>query len=121
MKNRIFRFYFKGWRFVIANCPVKVKKHRNEMTGWERRRLKAYIYKRADGLCECCGKALEENDIEMHHIAPVCLAPELSKNKDNLLCLCTACHRRIHSNPFANTRIIAIHNPEYAKMLAQMV
>lgn len=38
MKNRFFKVCIFGWRFVIANCPVRIKKNRNLVRQDKRRR-----------------------------------------------------------------------------------
>lgn len=117
MRNIVIRLYLKGWRLVIANCPVKVKKNRNEMSGWKRKRLRGYLLRRSGDTCEQCGRHLEWKEAEIHHILPVSMAPELAQEKSNLMCLCHQCHVSLHSNPIAYTRQIVGYYPEMASKL----
>lgn len=45
-------------------------------------------YRRYHPRCEACGKTR----VEIHHIIPVAVAPELAAEAYNLMSLCPACH-----------------------------
>ena len=42
----------------------------------------------------CCQMCEIERDLEVHHIAPWHMAPDLRYDRDNLITLCRACHFR---------------------------
>lgn len=115
--RKVFQMYLAGWRLVIANCPLKVKKNRNEMTGWERGRFKNELLDKNGHRCECCGRHLEYKDAQLHHILPISMAPHLAKTKSNMMILCNCCHKAIHGNPFVYSQQILDHYPEVASQL----
>jgi len=51
---------------------------------------------RANGRCEACGK---ESKLELHHVKPTCLHPELANSVGNLKALCPSCHAKEHAKP----------------------
>ena len=51
---------------------------------------------RADGRCELCGK---HSNLELHHMKPACLYPELGNSPSNLKALCPECHKAEHAKP----------------------
>lgn len=114
MKKHFFKLCIREWRIVIANCPVKIKKFRNEMTAKKRRAIKLWLLDRTGGKCEMCGRTVEYGTMSLHHILPVSMAPELSTTKSNMMCLCSDCHRKIHRNPLVYTRQIAEYYPSRA-------
>jgi hypothetical protein len=61
----------------------------NRGSSWYRSRRNAR--ERYNGTCQICGK---QENIEVHHIIPVCLFdhPDDSNDKFNLICLCESCH-----------------------------
>lgn len=117
-RNKHGKKYFKiclySWRFVVANCSVQIKGSRNEMTKGQRRRFREQLLEENENKCECCGKQLTHLDAQLHHILPICMAPELAADKSNLMLLCPTCHKAIHSNPFVYSRQILDRYPEVA-------
>lgn len=65
-------------------------------------RCKAYVWRRAGGLCERCrDKGLIVAADVVHHIDPITPAnindPRITLNPANLMCLCARCHAEVHS------------------------
>lgn len=112
MKNRFFKVCIFGWRFVIANCPVRIKKNRNLVRQDKRRRIKVEQFEAAGHRCEMCGAEIAYDEAQMHHILPVCIAPELAAEPSNMMCLCDECHRWLHANPFAYAAQIESRFPD---------
>jgi len=45
-----------------------------------------------------CVKCHRQRDLIVHHRIEVTARPDLAHDLDNLLCLCRACHGRLHAN-----------------------
>ena len=82
-------------------CPKKPKRKYN---GGEERKLRSTyawaqkskeVREKAQGLCEVCRDKGIYNyqHIEVHHIEKLKDKPELWLEDDNLICLCSECHR----------------------------
>lgn len=59
----------------------------------------AEIKERANGLCEVCrdnGRFVYEG-LEVHHIEKLKDRPDLYIDDENLICLCTTCHKKADS------------------------
>lgn len=88
----------------VGNNPNCKKCHRKVVQGKKPRRAKNVftkgtkntVLKRAEGKCEHCGA---KSRLELHHLKPVCLHPELSNSVSNLKALCPSCHKREHNKP----------------------
>ena len=57
---------------------------------WKRK-----TYNRDFGTCQCCGCA-EKSKIQIHHIKPKSIFPELIAEETNLITLCFECHLFLH-------------------------
>ena len=71
------------------------------------------IRERANFLCEVCrdkGEFVYEN-VEVHHILPLRGHHDLFLSNENLICLCTECHRKAENGEI---------DIEYLKKLAEM-
>jgi hypothetical protein len=67
-------------------------------SGWLWRRARRRFLKDTDPLCACCGYAKK---IEVHHIIPRHIRPDLTLVHSNLIVLCRDCHFHIgHLNSF---------------------
>jgi hypothetical protein len=62
---------------------------------WHRRRK--LVLKRDDGKCRKCGIVVSLSDSHTHHVRPRALGGDHAL--DNLITLCVACHRFVHSSP----------------------
>ena len=60
----------------------------NQQTGWRYRALERAGYK-----CQICGSV---KDLNVHHIIPVCVAPQFIDNDGNAAVVCRECHEMIH-------------------------
>ena len=49
----------------------------------------------------CCRNKLIWAQMQLHHIIPVKLAPQLRYDIKNVLLLCPSCHRAIHDSQYA--------------------
>lgn len=103
-----------NWRFVIANGPVSIKNPRNLVSHKLRKKIKARKLEEHECKCEICGKDLNWENAELHHILPVSLAPEFARDPKNMMILCHDCHKAIHSNPFVYSRQILDYYPKVA-------
>lgn len=57
--------------------------------------FKKQAEKRNNGTCSLCGS---NKNLEMHHIKPKFVYPELKYELDNIMFLCHECHRTLHDN-----------------------
>lgn len=69
-----------------------------------RREFRMSLYNRGGGKCEYCGKSIDYNDMQLHHIVPVSMNG--TNNPHNIMCICGECHRLIHGNPVLNQQLI---------------
>ena len=79
------------------NKPVVKKTPIDKLRGKNKWRMKSLeIRAKANNLCEVCREQGEYiyNDLEVHHITK--LSEDISQwlNNDNLVCLCTKCHKK---------------------------
>ena len=73
------------------------------------RKCRDELIKKRGGLCEkCLQKGLITAGVEAHHIIPITreniLNPAITLNHDNLMLLCSECHKRIKSDIDTRTR-----------------
>ncbi len=61
-----------------------------------------YAYNRDRGKCRICGKWLEKDDMECHHIQPQLKSDKVNK-VSNLAWLCNQCHHIVHGSPIPNS------------------
>ena len=54
------------------------------------------VRRRANGRCEHCGA---KSNLELHHMEPTCLRPDLANSVTNLKALCPKCHKAEHAKP----------------------
>lgn len=74
--------------------------------GW--REFALNIYKRDGFTCRRCATAVNSyRGVAAHHIRPWADAPELRYAPDNIVTLCTACHRWVHSKANVNRDFLA--------------
>lgn len=103
-------YWDKRRKFCSRSCRNKARIWTNEIrfksglahsegrnVNWQGGRSKTYLKKliitRDGGICQKCG--LNEPEImDVDHIKPRRVAPELRYHPDNLLTLCPNCHRR---------------------------
>lgn len=90
--------FYVTWDTLLRIRSVREIDNRIPM--WRRRKLKAIVYDRSGGKCEICGKEQEYQLMETHHVLPVGRFPHLVLAKKNLMCLCHACHKEAHNNPY---------------------
>ena len=86
----------RGNRSVLWKENSTKDEHTRWISSWEGRNWRRNVKRNANRVCELC---TEENaNVEAHHIYPFADYPELRDCVDNGICVCTACHRRLHSN-----------------------
>ena len=86
-----------GSLFVtFSNAPLKFQSINTVLMGDGKDRIKLRLLAERGNRCEHCGRPATESKLELHHIQPISLRPDLRKDPDNLLLLCQECHRRAH-------------------------
>lgn len=78
---------------------------------WKKKR--AAILRRDGYLCQNCkryGKVSEA--VEVHHVKPVELWPELAWDSGNMVSLCPKCHRKMH--PEKGKKPLGYESPPYS-------
>ena len=88
----LFKLYF-----TLSNTPVRFKSRQDAFIGQDsRRKLKIMLLARRGNKCESCGRQGDERTLELHHIKPIVERPDLAKDPDNIMLICTECHKQIH-------------------------
>lgn len=64
---------------------------------------KPRIYVKQGECCALCGKPMNIDKLQIHHILPLHYFPEVGCAEGNLLLVCEQCHHHIHSNPLLMT------------------
>ena len=97
---------FIGIYFYVSNVRMKKRKRSDLInTGFFHDHLienKKKLYERQQHRCPHCGRELEFEEMELHHILPVGRYPELHLSIRNGIMLCNGCHREVHCNPWKN-------------------
>ena len=62
-------------------------------------RIKHHLWKQNRGRCMECGREFDEEEMELHHIVPMCERPDLVTALTNLHLVCRECHNRLHGRP----------------------
>jgi thymidylate synthase (FAD) len=108
------------WRGGVTS---KLTLERQQVSGG----IKKKILARDGYACQACG---DNKTLQAHHIVPVYADPTRIKDPDNLLTLCSRCHRHIHANhleeEFAASRNLPFRAekplpPKKEKFLAKLV
>lgn len=94
MKIKIGKTYI-----YISKCRMKPRNQfddlrRNKQNKLTRKKIR--IYEKNDGCCELCGSHFPLSKLQIHHIRPVNLYPELISKESNLRLLCAECHVKVH-------------------------
>jgi hypothetical protein len=69
------------------------------------RNLKSTLKRNAAGKCSACGKH-SNSPLEAHHILPRHINPESSVDPRNIVIICSACHKRLHSGLVKHSKIV---------------
>jgi len=90
------RLAFHGNQDHCKKCHTKHVRHeapkRKNFTKGTANKVRA----RANGRCEFCGT---KSNLELHHVEPTCLRPDLANSASNLKALCPSCHKKEHAKP----------------------
>lgn len=68
------------------------------------------IKQKFDSTCAICSS---KEEIETHHIVPVCESPERELDLNNGMCLCYSCHKFVHE-------VLRRNNNEYIEMISYL-
>ena len=68
---------------------------------WKRKR--AEIKELYNGKCANCGST---ENCEAHHIISLAVLPQLKLDNDNIVLLCSGCHKLAHNNIISPTNLI---------------
>lgn len=95
-------FKFGNLRIYITwNLRLKARNKRDDIFGCLKiPRLRRKLWERAQGKCEICGKDIDYNVCELHHVLPLGRFKEFADNINNMQCLCHNCHKDIHCDPY---------------------
>lgn len=101
-------FKFGNLRIYITwNLRLKARNKRDDIFGCLKTpRLRRKLWERAQGKCERCGKDIDYNVCELHHVLPLGRFKEFADDINNMQCLCHDCHKDIHCNPFLEAKLI---------------
>ena len=62
-------------------------------------KIKNIIFEKYDGICQECGKQTKKNKGHIHHNNGNGTFPENYNDIENLVLVCTSCHRTLHAIP----------------------
>lgn len=99
-----------GLFITLSNVPVKKRNSRkvgdrdNIDSTYRMKNIRKECKAVQNNRCQICGEVSER--MELHHILPVARFPELWDDRRNCVALCHTCHKEIHSNPWANIRMM---------------
>ena len=104
-----------------GECPSRPKRVKYNSSEAERirntsrwRRKREQIRQRDKYLCRWCltqGR-LTYTDLEVHHIVPINVDPDLALDDDNLITLCSRCHELAERGELGDLRALAGVPPE---------
>lgn len=115
------RWHLFGLTFAIGKgCGVKARWPRprgcNTATAINGQRLtnimanahkkKQRLYNAQQGRCWLCREETDIRSLQIHHVLPLRLYPELGSAEQNLMLLCPECHRHIHRNALFSANLI---------------
>lgn len=87
-----------GMIFTVSNTPMKFRPARDvNHKDKEAMKIKADLLLERGNRCELCGRKLNKDTCQMHHIKPVSVNPELRYDMGNMMLLCCDCHNGLHS------------------------
>lgn len=67
---------------------------------WKKKRRE--ISSLYNGKCALCGST---NNVQVHHIIPISVLPELKLENENLILLCGTCHELAHNAIISQTKL----------------
>ncbi len=73
-------------------------------------RIKHHLWKQNRGRCMECGREFDEEEMELHHIVPMCERPDLVTALTNLHLVCRECHNRLHGRPLGGVFLQKFRN-----------
>ena len=95
------------WRMYLSDVRMRRRQARDNLTAAQRRdfweRVKGPLMERKGGRCEWCGA---KEELQVHHVLPYDHFPQLKEHPDNLMLLCSRCHKKLHRNPFMDGSLI---------------
>lgn len=99
-------FYISSRRMSREqNCSARIRENRKKL-----RVIKRSLYKKSGGCCQECGKKLEMDGLEIHHIIPTSENPNLVVSINNIHLVCPECHARLHGRPLGGVKIKKMSN-----------
>jgi predicted HNH restriction endonuclease len=108
------KFHLFGLWFYASKKRMRIRQERDGENDKKEQRRDAF-YKRklpilmgCDFTCAMCGARYPltrkgktpRGGIQLHHVLPYKVFPELDMDERNMMPLCAACHTRLHDNPF---------------------
>lgn len=103
--SRIYRLKLGAWRLYLANCRMKKMNPSNAARRSVSTAITAYKnrhYRLNGGVCDVCGKKVDRDEIQLHHVLPFYEFPQYGTNPSNMELVCPDCHHSLHLNPYAN-------------------
>lgn len=85
--------------YVSSFRMKRMKSKRDERLAYLKKkllRMKHEHWKMNGGKCEECGRSFDEEALQIHHIVPVSVNPDLYCAFSNLHLVCPECHLRLH-------------------------
>lgn len=105
-ETRIYRLKLMGWRLYLSNCRMKKMSpsmaRRTQRYGEAINCFKHRHYKQNGGTCDLCGKPIDYDEVQLHHVLPFGEFPQYGTNPANMEIACAECHHALHMNPYEN-------------------
>ena len=102
-----FKLRLGKYRLYLSDMRLRRSQRRDNITKAEKRNfwmsVKGPLMERKGGRCEWCGA---KEWLEIHHVLPYDHFPQLEGHPDNLMLLCSRCHKKLHRNPFLDGSLI---------------
>ena len=100
----IYMFCVMGWRIYITRYKLKrfypsVKSYSRLGIAKRNNEVRTKRYHETGGCCEGCGQHLAKKQMQIHHILPLNVFPQLVHEEWNMMMLCKRCHYMVHNNP----------------------
>lgn len=77
--------------------------HWRSSYAWKKKRRE--IKRIYNGKCALCGSTL---NVEAHHIIPLAVLPQLRLDNNNIILLCSHCHKLAHNGLVSQAKLISI-------------
>lgn len=122
-KGFVYRVRLFGLRFYVST--VRLKRMNPSMarrSGKISEAISAYKnrhYRLNGGMCDVCGRKVDRDEIQLHHVLPFYEFPQYGTNPRNMEIVCPDCHHSLHLDPYVNLKRMEQKAREFGFDLAE--